>query len=143
MNESMPDAPVTPRRVGWGYWFAGIVLFPWGVFLVLGMARLLSWTRSVLLAMTSLATGMIFVEIMADLDNSHASELSHALALAGGTMMYCGWGYLMYEIGQKVEYWSPRVLRGWRWAAWLAIFVLSLNAVTIAMAILISGGGPS
>ena len=142
MSESASDNPAGPRRVARGFWVAGLLLFPWGVFVVMGMARLLSWPRSVLLALGSLITGMIFVQLMAYLDETHASELSHALALAGGTVMYCGWGFLMYEIGETVKYWSPAVQRGWRWVAWLAVFALSLNALTIALAILAPGNGP-
>jgi hypothetical protein len=107
------------------------------------MARLLSWQRSVLMALASFATATVVGQMIANLADTHASDVSLNLALAGSMVMNCAWGHLIYQIGQKVGYWSPRWQRGWRWAAWLAMFILALSAVRVALDILDPGTGPS
>jgi hypothetical protein len=136
MSDSASERPAGPRRVALPFWILGILYFPWGIFLVLGMARLLSWTRCVLLTLTSFASALVGVQIIFDLKNTHASDLSLSLASAAGVVMYFGWGNIIYEIGQKAEYWSPRAQWSWRCASWIGIFFLSFCAVTVALVIL-------
>lgn len=114
----------------------GALFFPAGIFLVMGRARLLTWPRAAMFAAAAFLSNALFVQIWTDLDLSRASEVSRALAMTGGIVMYCAWGHTTYQIGQRVDYWSPGSLRGWRVVGWFALFMLSMSVLDIVLAIL-------
>jgi len=112
-----------------------VLIFPSGVFIALGCARLLSWTRSITLAVLSFACLIGFGMLMAGLESRGASALSRTFAVDAGMLMLFTWSFVIYRIGKNASYWSPTVLRAWRRASWFGIAVLCLIIVGLALEI--------
>jgi hypothetical protein len=110
-----------------------MLFFPSGLFVAYGSARLLSWARAIMLAILSYGCLIGFVQIMVHLERGGASGVVPGAAILVGVMMFCGWGFLLYRIGQRVRYWSPTALRGWRRAGWVAVVVLCLACINVVL----------
>ena len=123
----------SPRPLPQWSWVLATLFFPSGLFVAFGSARLLSWWRAVLLAVLSYGCIIGFAQLMVHLERGGASGLVHSTAVLGDVMMFCAWGFLLYRIGQRVGYWSPKVQRGWRRAGWFAVVVLCLDCVSVGL----------
>jgi hypothetical protein len=104
-----------------------MLFLPWGVFLAYGCARLLSWPRSIALALLSLGGTIAFAWFMGYLESTHASETVRSDANTAGIEMCLFWGWVLYRIGRKKSYWSPKAQRGWRIAGWVSVAFLFLS----------------
>ena len=119
-------------------WLLATLFFPSGVFVAYGSARLLSWSRAVLLALFSYGCLIGFVQLMVHFERSEASDMIRSAAILGGVTMFCGWGCVLYRIGQRAGYWSRAVQRGWRRACWFAVAVLALGVASILVQIVVA-----
>lgn len=121
------------RRLPQWSWVLAALFFPSGVFVAYGCARLISWSRAILLALTSYGSLAGFVQLMVRLEQDGASDVGKSIAILGGVTMLAGWGWLLYCIGQRVEYWSPTVHRGWCRAGWVAVVLICLASAVVGL----------
>lgn len=115
---------------GWA-WVLAALFFPSGLFLAYGYARLLSWPRSILLALLSYGCIIGFARTMGYLEQTHASEFLRAAALSAGIFMLCAWGFVLFRIGQAAAYWSESGRRAWRYASWFGGSMFVLSTITM------------
>ena len=128
----------SPRRLPQWSWVLAVLFFPSGMFVAYGSARLLSWSRAVLFALVSYGCVICFVQLMIYLENHSASSVVHSIAIFAGITMFCGWGFLLYRIGQRATYWSPTVQRGWRRAGWFAVAVLCFACISVVIQLILT-----
>ena len=129
----VPKITRAPRPLPKWAWVLAVLFFPVGMFVAYGSARLLSWWRSVVLAVLSQACIIGFGQAMIQLEHRNSSEVARAALLSGGVLMLSAWGFALYRIGQSAAYWSPAVQRGWRRAGWFALAVFLLSLVTLLL----------
>lgn len=134
----VPISAITPRVTRplptWTWLVLALALFPSGVFIGLGLARVLTWPRSIALALFSEVTVVGFALAMSGLEENHAREMWRLAVSYGGIGMFAAWNYVIYCIGRRAAYWSPKVMRSWRRAAWiLGTLFLLLGSLTVAL----------
>lgn len=132
-----PRLARSPRPLPVWVWILSALFLPYGVFIAYGFARLLSWPRSIALALSSAACVIVFVRLLSYLDEIHGDALTSYCANAAAVVMEAAWVYALYRIGRRANYWSPATLRGWRIAGWFAValFVYMILATIFMMVI--------
>ena len=123
----------TPRSLPKWAWIMALLLYPTGMFVAYGSARLLSWRRSVSLAVLSWACVFGFVQLMIYLEFTGAGYLARSVALSVGALMVSAWGKVLFRIGEAASYWSPVARRCWRCAGWLAAAVVLLSVIEVML----------
>jgi uncharacterized membrane protein len=131
-------ADLSPRPLPqWG-WVLAVLFFPSGVFVAFGAARLLTWTRAILFALLSYGCIIGFVQFMMLLERNGASSVMHSVAILVGMVVFCAWAFFIFRIGQRAEYWSQVVQRGWRRAGWFAVVVLCLACLSLGLQFIVA-----
>lgn len=126
----MTDHPPLRTLPEW-HWTVATLFFPFGLFIVYGWVGLLPWRRAVLLAVLSYASIAGLAQLMAYFARGDVHGVIPNLIVIGGLVMLCGWGVLLYHIGQRRAYWSPEAQINWGNAARLAAVVVTLVCLLV------------
>ena len=118
-------------------WFLAVMFFPPGIFIAFGATRLLSWAKSVLLAILSYVSMAGFAALMGALEERQAGPLPRSAALGFGLLVFTAWGRCLYRIGDKASYWSPSARKNWRHAGWLVVALLGLQLLSVVLILVI------
>ncbi len=167
MSSELPShAPATPpplpKFIGaarplpkWA-WIVAVLLFPTGIFVAFGASRLLSWPRSIALAVLSYVTSFtlfgkliekqtpsldfqeLFQQLLQSTELASIMDLGAKIfpLLAGQLLVVAFWGYVQYRIGERAAFWPPLACKLWRRSVWvfagLFVALLVLAALTKA-----------
>jgi hypothetical protein len=122
-----------PRQIPRWAWVLAVLLFPPGVFVAFGCARLLSWWRSVLFAVLSYASLEGFLRTLLYLEDRGVPEAVRLAVVLGGHLLFSAWGFALYRIGAAARYWSPAAQKRWRGAGWFAVAVFAFGLLGLAL----------
>ncbi|GEP43938.1 hypothetical protein [Brevifollis gellanilyticus] len=122
------DLPLHMRPLPQWAWMLSVLVFPASVFLAFGAARLLSWSRALVLAVVSGVSSIGFVQLMVYLESHDVSWWITGLTNLAGFVMYLGWGFLIYRIGLRHGLWTPTARKLWRAIGWGMVGMIMLSA---------------
>ena len=117
----------------WG-WILAVATLPFGLFIAVGWARLIPWHRAMLLSVSSTVAQLYWLSTMGRLEQAGAPMSTKSVYLVMGLVLILSWGWLVFRIGRKADYWSPRVLQGWKRGGAFGLVVLVV-AVAEAVAL--------
>jgi hypothetical protein len=135
MTTGTEGQPRSQRRIPvWG-WILGALFFPPGIFIVLAVARVLTWWRAIVLALLAYGLLLIMVHGMAIHDEA---PYPHHLYMSLGFLLYViAVGQLQYAIGQKRGLWSNQARRIWKIFGYVAVIFFAMQAALISVTILL------
>lgn len=129
--EPIACKPVRPIPA-WG-WILSVLTLPFGLFMALGWARLIPWNRAILLAVSSTVAQVYWIGSMGRLEQGGAPMSTRTLFLLFGLLMIGSWGWLVFRIGRKADYWSPKVLQGWKRGGAFGLVVLLVAVAEVVL----------
>lgn len=123
----MPASPPATKRLPSWAWCLTLIGFPASLFIAYGFARILTWPRSIALALCCLGSTLFFGMAMGDIEQSPAhGSLLQIATLDAGVLIFLAWCWLLYHLGNDVSYWTPALQRSWRLAKWTAFLLIGL-----------------
>ncbi len=108
MPENQPPASVSKTA-----WTLGFLLFPYGPFVCLRRAGIISTTEAVLGLLSSL---LVHAGLISVLVQTNGEKLQVFIDLLMGAAMLV-LGFWIFWAGQRRNYWSAQALKQWRLAA--------------------------
>jgi hypothetical protein len=135
-NEVAPQGeflpPAIPMKLArplpvWAWVFASLI-FPMGLCIAFGAARLWSWKRSIAWAIA--AYGLMMAVMGGAEFVDHSGLKSPLLKLLPGlsfALYWLGWGFCLFMVGKRKNYWTPQARRIWSYFAWVGIGFLCLT----------------
>lgn len=115
-------------------WLVASLFFPCGIFIAFSYAKLISWTKGILLAIIAYAFTVGFALSMGSVPEE---SLSQNILLVVGFVIFIVVGYFQYKIGSKVSYWSDKGKRIWKMFGVLSIVLLVLVLISIPLTIVL------
>ena len=125
----------TSDKVGIFPWLLAVLLFPAGMFILLGVGKVLPWFRAVLLILLTCSSLAAFAWLMGELEKHKAGQSILLVASLAGGLLLVAWSAIAYVVGRRAGFWSDAHLRGWRRLGWsmlgIGVFLVVADAALL------------
>ncbi|MDB6006613.1 MAG: hypothetical protein JWR15_3600 [Prosthecobacter sp.] len=118
-------------------WVFCVIFLPFGLFLALATARVISWTKAIAWFLLYLGVTLCFVRGMVHLERINAGDAVQQLFLHLGFGIFSTELFLIYHYGQRVSYWTLRAQKSWRVLAILFFSLYFLQVVSIIVQVVV------